>query len=112
MKLPDADRAFVDKEKITDYLLNVAHPDNGGKAAFFQGLGFKSDDWQLLATAFRTLAKTGEVRNSMDSPHGHKYIVDGLIETPTGKTPVVRTIWIVDAGFDTPRLVTAYPQDE
>ena len=33
----------------------------------------------------------------MDSPHGWKYVVDGRIESPSGKAPVVRTIWIVDA---------------
>ena len=31
---------IVEEEKITEYLLNSAHPDNGGKAAFFQKLGF------------------------------------------------------------------------
>jgi hypothetical protein len=42
----------------------------------------------------------------------HKYFLDGQIETPNGKTPLVRTVWIVDLGLDTPRLVTAYPQEE
>ena len=112
MKLPQADKAVVDQEKITGYLLNAAPPDNGGKAAFFQGLGFKPDDWLQLADAFRRLAESGEVHNSMATPHGHKYIVDGLVESPNGKSPVVRTVWIVDMGFDTPRLVTAYPQNE
>ena len=48
----------------------------------------------------------------MESPHGLKYILDGNIETPTGQNPVVRTIWIVDQGVETPRLVTAYPHDD
>ena len=29
MKLPNAERAVVEREKIADYLLNPAHPDNG-----------------------------------------------------------------------------------
>ncbi|MDA1276056.1 MAG: hypothetical protein O2960_18725 [Verrucomicrobia bacterium] len=33
MKLPNAPQSLVSKEKIADYLLNAAHPDNGGKAA-------------------------------------------------------------------------------
>ena len=45
----------------------------------------------------------------MESPHGLKYIMDGKIETPSGKSPRVRTIWIVDQGLQAPRLVTAYP---
>ena len=40
MKLPHANQAAVGREKITDYLLNPAHPDNGGKADFFKQLGF------------------------------------------------------------------------
>ena len=32
MKLPNAHLAIVDQETIVDYLLNPAHPDNGGKS--------------------------------------------------------------------------------
>jgi hypothetical protein len=32
MKLPDADNAIVERQKILAYLLNAAHPDNEGKA--------------------------------------------------------------------------------
>ena len=61
---------------------------------------------------FRRVAKGQPVAKSLASPHGRKYIVEGRIETPGGRTPLVRTVWIVDQGFDTPRLVTAYPQEE
>src|ERR1700682_3051386 len=40
VKMPHADRAVVDRAKISEYLLNAAHPDNGGKAKFFEDLGF------------------------------------------------------------------------
>lgn len=32
MKLPHAEKATVEREKIVDYLLNATHPDNAGKA--------------------------------------------------------------------------------
>ena len=105
MKLPNAHLAVVEREKIVDYLLNPAHPDNVGKAPFFFTLGFSRDDWQPLAVALGKLAEATEVAKSMESPHGRKYVLDGRIETPSGKTPVVRTIWI-DRGADRPRLVT------
>ncbi|MEJ7712567.1 MAG: DUF6883 domain-containing protein [Pyrinomonadaceae bacterium] len=35
MMLPNAHLALVERGKITEYLLNPAHPDNGGKAPFF-----------------------------------------------------------------------------
>ncbi len=112
MKLPNWENAVVDREKITDYLLNPAHPDNGGKASFFLSHGFRPDDWQTLAIAFRRLAEAVEVYKTVASVHGQKYIVDGPVEAPGGKTPKLRTVWIVDSGQTIPRLVTAYPQDE
>lgn len=112
MNLPDARLAIVEQEKIVDYLLNAAHPDNGGKAAFFLALGFSLEDWQTLAAAFLNMAERGAVTKSMASPHGQKYILDCKIETPSGRTPRVRTVWIIDAGLAPPRLVTAYPHDD
>jgi hypothetical protein len=112
MKLPNAERAVFEREKIADYLLNPAHPDNGGKAAFFLALGYKRDDWPSLAAALRRLAVATEAAKSMETAHGIKYIPDGGMETSGGKTRGVRTIWIVDRGLDRPRLVTAYPCEE
>lgn len=112
MKMPRAALLVVDERKITEYLLNPAHPDNSGKAAFFLSLDFNGQDWRLLAASLRKLAETGTVFPSLNSSHGRKYIVDGRIETPSGKTPKVRSVWIVDCGFDMLRLVTAYPQGE
>jgi len=52
MKLPNLHLATAEREKITDYLLNEAHPDNGGKALLFIVLGFAREDWLMLANAF------------------------------------------------------------
>lgn len=112
MTLPNADFAIVERAKIVEYLLNAAHPDNGGKAAFLLALGFRLEDWATLAAALRQLALNSPVSQSMETMHGKKYIIDGAIETPAGKTPVVRTVWIIDTGSEHPRLVTAYPHDE
>lgn len=112
MKLPNAHLAQVDKEKITDYLLNPAHPANGGKANFFLGFGFKRSDWRTLAIAFLELAVKTEILKITVSSHGDKYVLDGRIDTPSGKRPSVRTIWIIDQGLSKPRLVTAYPNQE
>jgi hypothetical protein len=43
MRLPDPQKAVVEREKIADYLLNPAHPDNGGKFEFFAQLGFSRE---------------------------------------------------------------------
>jgi uncharacterized protein DUF6883 len=112
MKLPDAHLAIVERAKIVEYLLNAAHPDNGGKARFFTALGFRLEDWETLAAALRRLAISFPVSRNMETIHGKKYIIDGALETAVGKTPVVRTVWIIDKGENIPRLVTAYPHED
>jgi hypothetical protein len=112
MRLPNASKAIVERKKIVDYLLNPAHPDNGGKAQFFDKLKFHRKEWKILAEALRTLAGETEVTQSMKSPHGQKYVIIGRIASPAGKAPLVRTIWIIDSGANAARLVTAYPHEE
>ncbi len=112
MRLPNSSLVQIDREKLADYLLNASHPDNGGKAGFFECHGFTSNNWPQLMEALRKLADSNDVTRFSESAHGKKYVVDGRIETPRGKQPLVRTVWIVDRGMDTPRLVTAYPAEE
>jgi hypothetical protein len=112
MNLPNATLAIVERHKIADYLLNPAHPDNGGKARFLTAMGFALHDWQILAAALRQLAVNTPVAARIESSHDRKYVQDGLLQTPCGKMPIVRAVWIVDRGSETPRLVTAYPQDD
>lgn len=52
MMLPNAHIALVEREKMTEYLLNAAPPDNGGKVPFFKALGFEPEKWEALAAAF------------------------------------------------------------
>jgi Domain of unknown function (DUF6883) len=109
MELPNAQSAIVEREKVVDYLLNPAHPDNGGKAQFFLALGFAVEEWDSLADALRRLALVTPVARYIESMHGREYVLEGPIDTPCGRTPDVRTVWIADHGLQTPRLVTAYP---
>ena len=111
MKLRNAHLAVVDRDKVLDYLLNAAHPDNGGKALFFESLGFSRDTPEDLMQALRDVAETGELVTTAESVHGEKHVVDGWLFGHSEERPhrPVRTVWIVDRGGDTPRLVTAYP---
>lgn len=111
-RLPSAERAIVDATKITEYLLNASHPDNGGKARFFESLGFSTAAPMLLAASLRAHATSGEVVQESMSMHGTKYVVDGQLEAPDGRRRAVRTVWIIDTGQELPRLVTAYPRGE
>jgi hypothetical protein len=64
VKLRNAHLAVVDRGKVVDYLLNEAHPDNGGKARFFTLLGFSRQDPEGLMQALRDVAEHGEVVHS------------------------------------------------
>jgi hypothetical protein len=55
------------------------------------------------------VAQTGEISESIVTRHGTKYVVDGLLATPSGRSVAVRTVWIIEDASLPPRLVTAYP---
>jgi hypothetical protein len=92
MNLPNAHLAVVEEEMVCCYLLNPAHPDNGGETEFFVARGFQIEHWGALATALRELVGSSPVAKSMASAHGAKRILDGRIGTPSGKKPWVRTL--------------------
>jgi hypothetical protein len=112
MPIPNSATAVVERRKIVDYLLNSAHPDNGGNAAFFASLGFSINQPQIFADALRMVALQTAALNMIESAHGRKCVADGRIDMPSGRCPMIRTIWIIDHGGNVPRLVTAYPYGE
>jgi hypothetical protein len=112
MKLPNAKKAVIEREKVVAYLLNPLHPDAIGKAKFFLALGFRPGEWQTFAEALRELARVSPVADKMVTGHGTKYTIIGALRTPCGEQPAVKTVWIVDRGATVPRLVTAYPYEE
>jgi len=109
VKLPNAGRAHVDRAKVTDYLLSATHPIGAAKARFFVSFGFSSDDWGTLADALRSHARQGDATSVRESPYGTRYDVDGPLDTPSRRSPRIRTVWQIDTGSMAPRLLTAYP---
>ena len=108
MQLPNADAAIVLRGKLENYLLDLAHP-IGGKARFFLSFGFRRKEWNLLADAFRKHAQENPVANSISDADGVTYLIEGPLETPSGRKPRVRTIWLIETGKVAPRFITAYP---
>lgn len=109
MKLPSVESAIVPEEKITQYLLNRAHPAGGSKAVFFLGFGFKTEEWQLLGEALLRHARDNEVVESEETRYGIRYAIDGPLVAPDGGVLNVRTAWYIDIGSTVPRFVTADP---
>lgn len=109
MKLPNAENAVVEREKVADYLLNVAHRYGASKAVFFQEFGFRLDEWEQLADALREHGQAYEVTKTKVTPFGPRYEIDGELNTPDGQSPRIRTVWQLDHGQTAPRLITAHP---
>ncbi|MGO8954696.1 MAG: DUF6883 domain-containing protein [Rhodomicrobium sp.] len=107
--LPNADIAYADPRKIVEYLLNLRHPDGASKAAFFQSFGFHPDDPEAMIGALLLHARSNCVTRLQKSEFGTSYVIEGPLETPWGRTPNVRTVWIIENGESAPRLVTAIP---
>ena len=109
MKLPNHERAIVAREKLTDYLLSLTPEDGRPKALFFIGVGFSIGQWESLASALRRHAAAHEVAVVGETVFGTRYVIEGILDTPVGMTPLVRAVWFIDSGRELPRLVTAYP---
>jgi len=109
MRVPNIENAWVDQSKIEDYLLCPYHPDGAAKARFFASFGFTLAGWRVFAEALRRHAETWPVVSQVESEYGERYAVDGPLDTPDGRDPNVRTVWIVETGNNIPRLITAHP---
>jgi hypothetical protein len=109
MNLPRASRAQVDRAKVVEYLLNSAHPDGASKARFFLGFGFRFEHPDGLMGALRRHGSAHPVSSVVETRFGNRYTVDGDLESPDGRNPMVRTVWMVEEKDDAPRLITAYP---
>ncbi len=112
MKLPYAEQAFIPEEKITKYLLNLQHPVGRSKAQFFMRFGFSVAGWKKLAIALYNHAQEHEVSTIRHISMGTLYAIEGVLHTPSGEYPLVRSIWFVPQGEKFPRLTSAYPLRE
>lgn len=109
MKLPNLKNVIISREKLIDYVLSETHATGKFKARFFRKLGFDETNVPLFEKTLRKIAKSQEVADIISSEYGTKYIIDGEIDTPRGKTTRIRTIWIIEKGQISPRFVTVYP---
>ncbi len=112
MKLPNAGKIVVEREKIAGYLLNRAHPYGASKARFFLEFGFQAGKWEELVQALRQHGQTHEVKRARETGYGPRYEVEGQRHAPDGRSPQVRSVWQLDHGEVASRLITAYPLEQ
>jgi hypothetical protein len=109
MRLPNANTAVVPDGKISGYLLDADHPAGRHKARFFRSLGFRTLDPEALRAALLEHAQNCPVISCLDTLFGRKYLLDGEIYGPDGRSAIMRSVWILTENTDCPRFVTAYP---
>ncbi len=109
MSLPGGGRLVLDRAKTRDYLLSRTHPIGRFKANFFRSLGYSVLAPERLESDLQRLVGGAQALLKEENAYGRKYEVRGTLRGPSGKQAEVVTVWIILAGEDVPRLVTAYP---
>ena len=109
MHLPNRKKAYIPISKLKDYLLSETHSVGKSKAKFLRSVGFNETNTHLLKQGLINIAHSQGIKEAVPSPHGIKYIIDGLLQTPADGSIKVRTVWIIDRDQERPRFVTAYP---
>ncbi|MFT5465845.1 MAG: hypothetical protein ACI8UO_000941 [Verrucomicrobiales bacterium] len=109
LKLPNGEIAEIPDEKLTSYLLNRDHADGAPKAKFFAQFGFTIDQPGELAESLRDHAVSAEVTKEMEFDFGEKFVLEGPLKTPDGRSPILISVWVREGEQPEPRLVTAYP---
>ena len=108
MKLPNADRAVVDIEKLRDYCLNPEHRRGCHKARVFKAsLGLTREHAKDLRKALLEAALTNNASPLLHDEYGKRYVVDFKATGPSEEA-MVRSSWIIRRGEDFPRLTSCY----
>ena len=108
MKLPNAEFAIVDIEKLRNYCLSETHPRGKHKARVFAAkLGITTGDALELQDAILSAIRLEDAVASEHDEYGQRYLVDFSMRRQ-GKEAVIRSAWIIRSGEDMPRLTSCY----
>ncbi len=108
-RLPNAEKAIIETEKLRGYILSSTHPVGRFKAAFFRRLGYSAENWEAFERSLRDLILTQDTRGVEESQYGNKFVVEGTFAGPSGDTVQIVTVWIILKGENVPIFITAYP---
>jgi len=108
MKLPNAEAANVEIEKLRDYCLSPDHPRGRNKARVFHSLlGMTAARAEELRAALIDAALKEDATLGASDLYGTRYIID--FELRRGdRTANIRSCWIALSGEIAPRFVTCY----
>lgn len=109
MLIPNAENAIVDIRKLRDYCLNLEHDEGKHKALLFSMVfRMTANDAENLRQILLQVVKTHEAKLGRQDEFGQRYTLDFQLEWQD-RSGIVRSGWIVEQGFDLPKLTTCYP---
>ena len=108
MKLPNAENAFVDIEKLRGYCLNPSHVRGKHKARMFSSiLGLTLEDAGKLRKTLLEAARSWDAVPGVEDQYGKRYIIDFMMAIAK-RQAMIRSSWIVLGHEDFPRLTSCY----
>jgi hypothetical protein len=108
MKLPNAEKAFIDIEKLSGYCLNPNHDQGKHKARLFSSIsGLTENDAERLKKKLLKVAADYEAEPDGEDQYGKRYIIDFRMKTIKGQA-TVHTSWILRKNENFVRLTSCY----
>lgn len=112
MIIPNADAAFIDLRKLTEYSLNPEHHTGKHKAKVFADvLGITLDQVEILYNALLEVVRTQNTELGEKDEFGQRYVIDFEMTTEN-RSAIIRSAWIIREGEDFPRLTSVYVRSE
>lgn len=106
MDLKQFERIEIETNKLSDYLLNIQHPDGFSKAKFF--LAHKFNEENLLKSLLNHLESNDSIK-TIQVVFGTKYVIEAKITAPDNYTFTLRSIWMKSRINNVLKFVSAYP---
>lgn len=108
MKLPNADGAVIEIEKLRDYCLSASHPRGRHKARVFATpLGITAENAEELRDAILSAVISEEATSTEGDEYGQRFVVDFTMSRQ-GRQADIRTTWIIRTSEDYPRPTSCY----
>ncbi|AGY59372.1 DUF6883 domain-containing protein [Gloeobacter kilaueensis] len=112
MKVPYAERAFVDMNKLIGYCLNPQHSRGRHKARVFAAaLGLTAEAAAELRDALLAAVCSCESAPAEVDQYGQRYTVDFLLRRGR-QAAKIRSAWIILHEEDYPKLISCYVMRE
>lgn len=107
-KLPNAEKAVVETQKLRGYCLSPEHPRGKHKARVFaSALGLTAEDSKELRQTLLSAAVSRKATPAEEDEYGKRYVLDFEMRTEAGSA-TVRSVWIVRTGEDFPRFTSCW----